>query len=126
MRADYNASLQDTGRHLDRSVEQDPGSGQEVETFTPGTVYDCGFDPEGGKEMQLNMTGRGSTADVRANVAGASVRLPLAAEGIDPWDRFELTHRHGEALSPTQVYDVVGYPERGPLGVVLNLQAINI
>lgn len=81
---------------------------------TYGDGIPCGFKPAGHGEVL-----DGSAAPIFM----ATLRLPVGVS-IGSADRVEITHRHGDALDPTQVYAVEGAPARGPSATVLQLKLI--
>lgn len=114
--------MQDEAIHLPRTVNRNP-NGEEIATYADGDPWRCGFDPKGGKELSSNIAGKtASSADLI--VTDASLRLPLAASGISPYDRMRLVALKGDALAVPQTFDVIGFPELGPSGIVLNLQRV--
>ena len=122
-RLDNEGAMQDRGAWLRRTSQPDPGTGEDVVSYPEEAVYPCGFDPTGGKEQTVQTP---SLPGVDLIVADATVRLPVSAQGIKPWDRFELLERFGEPLSVTVTYDIIAPPEVGPSGVVLQLRWIQI
>jgi hypothetical protein len=115
MQAYDNLLMQDTciiGAYS--SIENEYGEMENV--YTDGAEIACGFDPTGGNKMyRQNMT---------AQVVNATVRLPLGTT-VDPKSHIRITKRFGSAVTNPLVYDVVGYPQEGPSGIVLNLAEVN-
>ena len=89
--------------------------GQRVETWTPGSPFACGFNPKGGREV--------AGAEATPILTDASVRLPIATV-LNRKDQITITHRFGVALSPTQTFEIVGEPRRGPSGLQLDLRKV--
>ena len=84
--------------------------------YEEGDSSDCGFDPTASKEV---MEG------TQVAVTDAVVRLPISLHGsIDQHDRVQITHRFGVALDTPVAYELIGLPERGPSGLVVNLRLI--
>jgi hypothetical protein len=116
MQSTQQVAMQDQAQLLERSSASDDDYGLPVETFTAGTLYDCGLDPsamdEGMDETEVVMM-------------DAKLRLPLSAQDdLDNVDRIKITKRFGVTLTAQPVYEIVGDPERGPSGLVLNLKLL--
>jgi hypothetical protein len=111
MRECQVASLQDTCKVLAYSATTDD-YGLPKASYTPGAAQACGFDPTSSREVQ-----EGS----QVAVVDARLRLPLGTV-VTSRDRVQITHRFGEALSSPETYSIIGEPERGPVGLVLNLR----
>lgn len=76
----------------------------------------CGFDPSSDREV---MEG------TQVSVVDAVVRLPLATiDDFDNLDRVKITYRFGVDLSEPEVFEIIGSPERGPSGLVLDLRIV--
>lgn len=76
----------------------------------------CGFDPGAGDEVL-------EAAEVATSEA--SLRLPYsAASSLDRLSRVRVTHRYGQELGSPQLFEVVGLPEVGPTGLVVNLRRV--
>jgi len=80
--------------------------------YTAGAPMACGFRARTPREVLQ-----------RAEVAmsDGDVRLPVGTT-LDRRSRIRITHRHGQALSPAQDYEIVGEPLRGPSGLVVLLK----
>jgi len=87
---------------------------QLIRTWSDSDPIACGFDPTGGREI--------TRADATVVFTDASVRLPIDTE-IDPAYRVKILTRFGEEIPPT-VFGIIGTPQRGPSGLVLNLQKV--
>jgi hypothetical protein len=111
LRVRYGRLMQDTCKVLAYSATADD-YGLPVVTFTPGAAIACGFDPQASREVQ-----EGS----HVAVVDGRLRLPLGT-AVTSKDRIQVTHRFGEALSSPETYSIIGEPERGPTGLVLNLR----
>jgi hypothetical protein len=123
MRAVQESAMQDTAIHLIRTAT-DSTFGDETVTYEDGETYACGFDPTGGDDRDLNASGRSAT-ETEVVISDARLRLPLEAlPAISPHDRFRVTHRYGEALDTPQTFDVLGYPQPGPSGVLVELRRV--
>lgn len=60
--------------------------------------------------------------DAQVVLTDAVVRLPIDTV-IDARDRIQVIRRHGEAIAP-QTFEIIGEPQRGPSGLVLNLRLV--
>lgn len=85
--------------------------GDPVPTYTDGAAIACGFDPTGGRESWR--------PDMTALHVDATVRLPIATT-LDTRDRIKITKRFGVAITAI-VFEIVGLPQRGPSGLVVEL-----
>lgn len=91
--------------------------GTEIEGWTETAGVACGLDVTGGIAARENRR-----ADGTISTTGATLRLSLAdGESLTAKDGVIITHRNGEALSPTLTFGIDGYPQRGPTGIVLKL-----
>ncbi len=116
MQTTQESAMQDEAQLLTRSSSSNDDYGRPVEVFTAGALYDCGFDPSAEAEGM-------DEAEV-AQMA-AKMRLPLSAQGdFDNADRWKITKRFGVTLTSQPDYEIVGDPERGPSGLVLNLKLV--
>ena len=79
-------------------------------------VSACGFDAAANKEV---MDG------AQVAVTDARLRLPLSlAETLDNLDRITVTHWFDVEVDEPKTYEIIGEPERGPSGLVLNLRLV--
>ncbi len=86
-----------------------------IEDWTAAEVLSCGFSSSRQREVMVG------TEVVLSN---GQLRLPIGTP-VDHRDRFRITHRHGSAvaeLDAVNVYEVLGAPNLGPSGVVLDLR----
>lgn len=84
------------------------------ETYETAETLACLFrKPKPGEAMEQ--------AEVAVN--GGQLRLARGTT-ISARDRIRLTHLHGEALSPVQVYKIIGEPKQTYAGIVLILEMI--
>jgi len=83
-----------------------PGAG-----YTAGAPTVCGYKARSSREVQQG----NETAKV-----DAELRLPHGT-AVKSLDRMQLTHRYGDALTPTLLFDVVGQPASGLSAIVVNL-----
>lgn len=102
----------DTGRVLKYTA---PGVGNWGPIGQPSypaqTAISCGFKPGRVREVMDNG---------QVVMAQPELRLPLDTD-VTALDRFEVTHRYGEALTTSEVYAITGI-RRGPSGLVLDLE----
>lgn len=87
---------------------------QLIRTWADQPAIICGVDRTGGREV--------SKADSTVVFADVTIRLPIGTV-IDPAYRIKLITRFGEPIDPV-VYGIIGEVQRGPSGLVLNLQKI--
>ena len=86
-------------------------------TYTAQAEQACGFNPTQSREERTGQSTR-SEAD-------ATLRLPLTATVLET-DRFQITKRHGETLSPALMFDVEGPVQRGVTSWVIKLVEIDL
>lgn len=121
MQTAQQTHMPDTCRRMSYSRTQSE-SGADVETWTEIAVdIPCGIDQTSkrsdAEKVESNMT---------VVVYDAVVRLPLAqAEQWNIKDRLLLTHRFGTAITPI-TYGVAAPVVRGPSGIRLNLQKVEV
>lgn len=116
MRATQNSAMDDTCTLRTWAPTID-GYGDEIEAWTSRTGVACGLDVTGGAGQKEARRADGTVATVTA-----VLRLALAdGTPLTAKDSVIVTHRHGEALSPTLTYGIDGPVERGPTGVVVRL-----
>lgn len=89
----------------------DYGYGQP--TYTTGATVACG----------LNHKAREVMEDTQVVLTDAVLRLPIGT-AVDNLDRVKITKRYGVAITP-ETYEVIGQPDRGPSGIVLNLRRVS-
>ena len=105
MRATQATTMMDACKLLTPS-DVEGNFGQEDTTYTAGSEIPCGFEP--------GSAARGGS--VAGLVVDLAVRFRLRLEdgaSVTSGHRIELTKRMGVAISPTQVYQVMGYPKLG-------------
>lgn len=115
LQTEYEATFSDTGQIGTRTTDTNAMNETE-KTWSYGDALACGFQYLGGTE-------RSRGAEGTITPVNARVRLPRGTS-ISPLSRFKLTHRYGTVLSTPQEFDVVGYPQEGPSGVVVDLQEV--
>lgn len=111
--ATQESAMMDTCRVLVFTAGTSNAYGQPAITYVAGAAIVCGWKPNT-KEMM---------ADTQVPTWDGRLRMPIAT-AVGNKDRIRLTHRYGVALSPTQDYEIVGNPERGPSGLVLKLKSV--
>lgn len=118
MKADNQGHMMDTAQIKNRSDTLND-RGQPVPAWTTTATSSCGFEfsPFKFRGREVGTPGE-ETAEIYVRA-----RFPKAQEGnISVSSRIVLTHRYGTALDTPQTYEVHGYPEVGPSGLILNLR----
>lgn len=96
--------------------------GEPIPTWTTAvTGAKCGFEfsPFKFRAREVGMPGA-ETSEILVRA-----RLPIAYyDTVDQNDRLVLTHRFGVLLTSSETYEIQGFSERGPSGLVVNLQRI--
>lgn len=115
LQSNQESSLMDAGKIYSYSDSTTDNYGNPAPSYAVGDVVACGYKPRSTREVQQgNET---ITIDGELRLAHGTV--------ITSKDRFELTKRYGETLSPTLLFYVVGLPAIGPSGVVVNLKRVS-
>lgn len=118
MRGVQNGAMMDTCTLRTWAPSTD-AFGSEVEDWTLRTGVVCGLDVTGARQKERRR------ADGTIALAQAALRLALAdGQTLTAKDSIVVTHRNGEALSPTLTFGIDGPVERGPTGVVVRLVAV--
>jgi hypothetical protein len=113
MRADQALSRWDTCRRLVYTAGATNAYGMpEPPTYVRGDAITCGLDMNSTNEVMIG---------TQVIIADASLRL-LVTTTLDNRDRIEITQRFGEVVAAPLVYEIIGEPERGPSGLVVNLR----
>jgi len=115
MRATQAAAMMDTCTLRSWSPTVDD-YGTEVEGWTERTDVPCGLDTSrAGREVRR--------VDGTVAVIDAALRLTMADGAmLSPEDAITVTRRNGEPV--TLAYGIAGPVQRGPTGVVVQLQAV--
>jgi hypothetical protein len=114
MRADQALSRWDTCRRLVYTAGAVNAYGMpEPPTYVRGDAITCGLDMRSSAREVMNGT--------QVVLADARLRLSVNTT-LDNRDRIEITQRFGEVLATPLVYEIIGEPERGPSGLVVNLR----
>ena len=114
MQAAQGDAMQDTCVRLAYGSSSTDDYGMPVATYTAGEAMSCGFDPTA-KEEAMDGT--------QVVMTDAKLRLPIGTT-LDHRDRIRITHRFGVALASPPTFEIIGEPERGPSGLVLNLRLV--
>ena len=114
MQRTQNAAMMDTCIIYAHSATSQNAYGKPGATYTAGARQACGYDATGGGEvLQGNET---VTVD-------ATFRLPVGTE-VSALDRVQLVARFGNELAISPMFEVVGMPEEGPSGIVVNARKV--
>jgi len=105
-------AMQDRCVLLTRGSAGTDEHGQPIATWTERAATACGFGYPSPREAM---------GGAQVPATQGRVRLPLDTD-VSNVDRVRLTHRFGAALSPTETFEVVGEPRRGPSGLALDLK----
>jgi hypothetical protein len=117
----YNDLLPDECTLRIRTDAQD-SAGQPVASWSDDyTAVPCGFETSPFKFRAREIVAGGEgTSEILVRA-----RLPIAYYTlIRQDDRIVLTKRHGDTLSTPEVYEIQGFLERGPFGLVANLKRV--
>lgn len=114
MQDTQESAMQDTCKVGVYSSGSTDGYGVPNPTYTYGSALQCGLEHVRPREVQ---------ASGQVAVISARLRLPIGTL-IATRDRIQVTHRYGAALASAQVFEIVGPPERGPSGLVVNLMVV--
>ena len=124
MRHMYDSAMTDTCTiHTRANVLSD--SGQPVPSWTVlATGVSCGFEfsPFKFRSREITIVGGGEeTSEILVRC-----RLPLSYyDTVDTNDRIILTDRFGDENYPApETYEVQGFLERGPAGLIVNLKRV--
>ena len=99
-------------------------SGQPVASWTVlATDVPCGFEFSPFKFRSREIIGAGD----EVSEILVRCRLPLSYyDDIDQSDRIILTDRFDDADYPApETYEIQGFPERGPAGLIINLKRVS-
>ena len=123
MQSDNEAYMMDTAVIYTRT-DAINSSGQPIETWTAGATIPCGFafSPFKFRSRELAVYGAEETSEIL-------VRARISLDYVDVLttnDRLRLTHKHGIALTVAQDYDIQGFLEPGPSGLVVNLKRVEL
>ncbi len=114
MQATQETAMQDTCQILTYANSGADAYGIPTPSYTAGAALACGFEP-------LNPSEAHGTAEVP--LLDGRFRLPVDTV-IRSKDRIELTHRYGEALAASQLYELSGPVKRGPSGLVVGVKLV--
>lgn len=118
IRADQLASMNDTCELLAYGAGTVDSYGKPTVSYTSAGTSKCGVE----HANAIGEGGRPSEALGKTEVPRMTrqLRLPLTAD-INQLARVRITHRHGTALAVSELYEVVGLPQRGPGGFVAEI-----
>lgn len=108
-------ALQDTCVRLIHSPQPANAYGVQEAGYVEGEILPCLF-RSGSKKETMGQT-RTPAAQARLRLAHDVVLLAA--------DRIKLTHLHGEALTPAEVYEVVGPPRLTWVGLEADLRLVS-
>lgn len=116
LQATQESTMQDTCVILKWRELDTTQYGRKRHQYEAYTTSACGFDPTATREV---MDG------TQVAVTDGTLRLPIALhKEIDQLDRVRITHRFGVALNDPPTYELIGLPQRGPSGLILNLRLV--
>jgi hypothetical protein len=99
-------------------------AGGAVHTWTTNSTIDCGWgqSPYKFRSRELSSYGAEESSEILVRV-----RVSLDyADSIDTNDRLRLTHLKGVALTTPEDYDVQGFNEPNPAGIVVNVKRVEL
>ena len=116
MQDTQESAMQDTCQIKSRMETGYDDYGYPIASYKIIYVGACGFDASANKEVMLG---------TQVAVVDAQIRLPLSSlDDFDNLDRIKITYRFGDEAEDPQTFEVLGLPERGPSGLVLNLRLV--
>jgi hypothetical protein len=113
-RATQDAYMPDTCVHLDYSGTATNDYGLPEDTWGTAGTYSCGFNHKASREVM---------GDGEVVLSEGQLRLPIATV-IERRDRFQITHRFGEALATPLKVEVIGEPLRGPSALLVHVKTV--
>ena len=122
MRLAQTEHMPDYGRVLSYAAGTANEFGEsDAPTYTESVGTVCGLDmnPNTGRSKGGEFAGQ----DMTRIQYDAVVRLPVTV-AVKETDRFEVTHRFGEALDSALTYEIVSPILRGPSGIRLVLKKV--
>jgi len=114
MRGAQEDAMMDTCVIVTRDVTGTNDYNRPVAQWLDSPAMACGYDDTVEKEAM---------AGTQVVLVDAVVRLSIDTD-LSNLDRLRITHRHGEELDESLTFETLGDPERGPSGLVLNLQLV--
>jgi len=115
MQSDFDGLYNDTCQ-IGTPTEAADSAGEMIRSYTYASAISCGIEMTGGKER--------ARADGTRTVIDATLRVPVDTT-ITVEYRVYVTKRHGSTLDTAITFEVVGYPQQGPSGLVVELQAVD-
>ena len=123
MKADNLALMMDTAEIHNRTDTVD-SFGYPSPSYATTATISCGFEfsPFKFRSRELNTYGGEETSEILVRA-----RVPSAyKDSIDTKDRLVLIKRFGVTLTNAETYEVQGFDEHGPAGLVLNLKRVEL
>ena len=112
MQATHAHHLHDAAQILAHSLVNDAYNVPQP-TYTAGAELPCGYEPVGTDE---------ALDEAEVPLFDGKFRFPIGTE-LSPYDRLRLTKRYGVAIDPEE-FDLVGFPLRGPSGLVVEAKRV--
>jgi head-tail adaptor len=115
--------MQHTAVIMNATVAQD-AMNQPIKTWVDGSTIDCGFgfSPFKFRSRELSTYGADESSEMLVRA-----RVPLAYQSeITTASRLRLTAGPAGPVIPPQVYEVQGFNEVGPAGMVVNLKIVEL
>lgn len=116
LRTAQEGAMQDTG-NVETYSESINSYGEAVPSFAHAADIACGLDMHPGS---INLEPNKTTV-----VYDAIVRLPINTT-VKMTDNFRVTKRFGETLATALIFNIVGTIQRGPSGIRLLLQKVDV
>jgi hypothetical protein len=114
MRGSASIIMMDTCRIHTYAESSADGYGVPVAGYTTGAALSCGYKARSTREVQQGN---------QTVLIDGELRLPQDTV-INSLDRVEITHRYGEAITPTLLFSIIGQPALGPSAIVVNLMRV--
>jgi hypothetical protein len=116
LRVAQESAMQDTG-NVETYSESFNTFGEPVPSFAHAADIACGLDMKPGS---INLEPNKTTV-----IYDATVRIPIST-AVKMSDNFRVTKRFGETLATALVFNIVGTIQRGPSGIRLMLQKVDV
>ena len=124
LKADNEGHLMDECTILTRSDALD-AAGQPIPSWAEAaTAVPCGFgfSPFKFRSREISVAGAEETSEI---LVRARISLDYF-DTISQNDRLKLTKRFGSTYTTPETYEVQGFLERGPSGLVVNLKRVEL
>lgn len=119
MQAAQEAGMMDACTVLRYESGGEDEYGMPIERWTEGATIACGYDGRRRSE-----TGVPAGTDLtQVGLTDGRLRLPIDTV-IGQTDRIRLTHRFGELLENSIVFDLIGEARRGPSGLLVDVRKV--